>query len=158
MQIENEPKSIIEILRSELQLQRRHYQILQEQHAALLVGDRQRFAVTQQMYSHFLADARRHADARALVLGPVKVNLKDRMVAWTSRDRVAGIALIEAIRDLLDKIQTLGRSNAAMIENELRYGKFMLDLYMEATRKRSNYAKRGFQPVKSQNLLINQVA
>jgi hypothetical protein len=158
MQADSETKIIIDILRAELQLQRRHTQILQEQHQALLVGDRAWFAMTQRLYIQYLADAKRHADLRLKVLGPPTVPLKKRMSGWSPRERTAGFALVDAIRALIENVRLLGRSNAAMIENELRYGKFMLDLYLEATRKQSNYAKRGLQPIRSANLLINQVA
>ena len=100
-----------------------------------------------------------HADDRFRLFGPANQSLKQQMVQWPERDRFGGIAVIEAIRDILERIQLIGRQNAAMIENELRYGKFMFDLYIEATRKQATYANRGTQQsARSETLLINQVA
>ena len=158
MQTDTDTKTVIEFLRLELQLQRRHYRILQEQHAALISRDRPRFAAAQMHYSGFLAEAKTHADNRFRLFGPANASLRQRMGQWSERDRGAGIAVIEAIRNTLERIQLIGRQNAAMIENELRYGKFMFDLYIEATRKQATYAVRGTQPVRSETLLINQVA
>lgn len=153
-----EIKSIIEILQKELTLQKRHIELLQTQHGALISCDRAAFAAAQKDYVRLLAEVKRHAAQRSLALGGNTPPLKERIAAWPQRERAQGEALLVAIFTLIGRIKLVSLQNAAMIQNELRYGKFMLDLYIDAARKQSNYAKRGMQPMKSVTLLINHVA
>ena len=136
-----EPKQIIQVLRDELALQKRHCKLLEAQEQALLACDRGRFAALQEEHCGMLAALEAQDDARRAALkdeggAPLTLSaLKERLPETSLR----GLPAVEdGLRQTLDRVQALTRSNQKLIQNELNYLAFTLDLFVEAGRTADN--------------------
>lgn len=136
-----EPKQILQTLRDELALQKRHCKLLEAQEQALLACDRGRFAALQQEHCEMLAvleaqDAARRAALTDEAGVPLTLSaLKETLPATNLR----GLPSVEdGLRRTLDRVQALTRSNQKLIQNELNYLAFTLDLFVEAGRTADN--------------------
>ena len=134
-------KSILKVLRDELTLQTRHMKLLEAQQLALLACDRVRFTALQDEYALVLVKleaqdtARRAAltddDGEPIVLSALKTQVSDRNQETLQ-------TLEDALRAILEQVQSLTRRNQTLIQNELDYLAFSLDLFVEAGRSADN--------------------
>lgn len=134
-------KRILQVLRDELALQTRHCKLLEAQEQALLGCDRGRFAALQEEHCAMLAALEAQDDARRGALtddagGPLTLSaLKEMLPAESLRGLPA---LEDGLRRTLERVQALTRSNQKLIQNELNYLAFTLDLFVEAGRTADN--------------------
>ncbi len=134
-------KVILKALRDELALQTRHAKLLEDQQLALLACDRVRFTALQDEYALVLVQleaqdtARRTAltgeDGEPLLLPTLKEESSER-------NRATLQTLEDSLRRTLDQVQGLTRRNQTLIQNELNYLAFSLDLFVEAGRSADN--------------------
>ena len=134
-------KQILKVLRDELALQTRHLKLLESQQLALLACDRVRFTALQEEYALVLVQleaqdtARRAAmvdeDGEPLMLSGLKTQCAERNQAVLQ-------ALEDSLRQTLDQVQVLTKRNGTLIQNELDYLAFSLDLFVEAGRSADN--------------------
>ena len=134
-------KQIIKVLRDELALQTRHLKLLESQQLALLACDRVRFTALQDDYALVLVQleaqdtARRAAmtgeDGEPVTLSAVKAQCSERNQSVLQ-------TLEDSLRRTLDGVQLLTKRNGTLIQNELDYLAFSLDLFVEAGRSADN--------------------
>jgi len=136
-----EPKQILQVLRDELALQKRHCKLLESQEQALLSCDRGRFAALQEEHCGMLAaleaqDGARRAALRDEAGVPLTLSALKEMLSESS---LRGLpALEDGLRGTLERVHALTRSNQKLIQNELNYLAFTLDLFVEAGRTADN--------------------
>ena len=130
-------KTVLKALRDELALQTRHEKLLQDQQLALLACDRVRFTALQDEYALVLVQLEAQDTARRAALTdengePALLSaLKERC---GERNKATLQALEDSLRRTLDQVQGLTRRNQTLIQNELNYLTFSLDLFVEAGR------------------------
>ena len=130
-------KRILKVLREDLALQTRHCKLLEAQELALLTCNRALFAQTQEQHAAMVAklevqDAVRRA---ALVDDEGKPLTLSGLKELVPESSLHGLgALEEGLKHILDQVQALTRRNRALIQNELDYIAFSLDLFVEAGR------------------------
>ena len=127
-----------QVLRDELQLQTRHCKILEAQQAALLACDRAQFFALHDEYDVLLGQLEAQQDVRKMVLrqedgSPLTLTLLLEMLPETVCRRLQPVR--ESLRRTLERVHALNRQNQQMIQNELNYIAFSLELCMEAGRK-----------------------
>ena len=139
-------KVILKTLRDELALQTRHARLLESQQLALLACDRARFTALQDEYALVLVQLEAQDTARRAALTdeneePIALSaLKDEC---SERNKTTLQALEDSLRRTLDQVQGLTRRNQTLIQNELNYLAFSLDLFVEAGRSAdSGYGTR----------------
>jgi len=122
-------------------LQTRHYALLEVQEQALLACDRARFAELQSEHSLLLLELEAQDTSRRAILRDDEGNaltlsaLKECVPAGS----LPGMAALEdGLRRTLDRVQNLTRRNQLLIQNELDYLAFTLDLFVEAGRSADN--------------------
>ncbi len=134
-------KRIMQVLRDELALQTCHRKLLEAQEQALLSCDRARFAALQEKHCGMLAALEAQDDARRAALvdevgAPLTLSALKEMLPDAG---LRGLpALEDGLRQTLDRVQALTRSNQRLIQNELNYLAFTLDLFVEAGRTADN--------------------
>lgn len=133
--------TIHQVLRDELHLQTRHRQLLESQQAALLACDRARFCALHDDYSALLVELNAQQDVRKAILrhddgSPLTLTLLLELLPETSCRRLRPVR--ESLQRTLERVQALNRQNQQLIENELNYIAFSLDLCVEAGRKNDN--------------------
>ena len=134
-------RQILKVLRDELALQTRHCKLLEAQEQALLACDRARFFRLQEEHADMLAaleaqDAARRAALTDDAGGPLTLSaLKEAAPAPALRGLPA---LEDGLRPTLERVQTLTRRNKTLIQNQLDYLAFTLDLFLEAGRSADN--------------------
>ena len=144
------PKLILQVLRDELALQTRHRKLLEAQEQALLACDRGRFAALQEEHCRLLPlleaqDVARRAALTDETGGALTLSaLRERLPVESLRGLPA---LEEGLRRTLDRVQALTRSNQKLIQNELNYLAFTLDLFVEAGRMADNGYGGGRRPI-----------
>ena len=131
-------QKILTILRDEQALQTLYCKLLETQQRALLACDRKRFQDTQMEHAQLLARmevqaaarqaAMRGDDGEPCVLSAIVEDLPERI-------RRPILNVRDTLRLTLDRIQELSRQNERLINNELEYIAFSLDLFVEAGRK-----------------------
>jgi hypothetical protein len=134
-------KNTLQVLRAELALQKRHGQLLEGQQLALLACDRARFAVLQEEYSQMLVLLEAQDTARRAALldeNGEPLTLAQLQALAPEKDQPTLAALEGDLRQVLELVQTLSRRNQALIQNELNYLAFSLDLFVEAGRNADN--------------------
>ncbi len=144
----HDAKHILQVLRDELALQTRHCKLLEAQEQALLACDRARFTALQDDYAQMLVALEVQDEARRLALKgdesgePLTLSKLRDIVPAESRRGLD--ALGDGLTRTLDRIQTLSRRNKTLIQNELDYFAFTLDLFVEAGRSiDTGYGPRG---------------
>ncbi len=133
----NDAQQLTQCLRRQWALQTQHCRLLEAQGQALIACDRPRFCALQAEYDRLLAaleeqDAVRSAlmcdaDGRACTLTAL-------MGQFPDGTRLRLTALRDGLRATLEKAQDLARRNQRLIQNELDYMAFTLDLFVEAGR------------------------
>jgi len=136
-----EPKKILQTLRNELALQTRHCRLLEAQEQALLSCDRARFISLQDEHGLMLLELEAQDAERRNLL---KDDAGAALTISTLREAVPlgslpGLTSLEgSLRRALDQVQELTRRNQTLIQNELDYLAFTLDLFVEAGRYADN--------------------
>ena len=140
----NEPsniKIILKVLRDELALQTRHLKLLESQQLALLACDRVRFTALQDDYAVVLVQLEAQDTARRAALAgedgqPLTLSLLKDLCSERTRSVLQ--TLEDSLRRTLDQVQILTKRNQTLIQNELDYLAFSLDLFVEAGRSADN--------------------
>lgn len=130
-------KLILKALRDELALQTRHAKLLEDQQLALLACDRVRFTALQDEYALILVQLEAQDSARRAALtgdGGEPLPLSALKEDCSERNRATLQALEDSLRRTLAQVQELTRRNQTLIQNELNYLTFSLDLFVEAGR------------------------
>lgn len=133
----HDTKHVIKVLREELALQTQHRKLLEAQEQALLACDRARFVALQVEHARMLGqleaqDAACREALRDNAGSPVTLSaLKATAPAGSLR---ALTALEDGLQGTLTQVQALTRRNKTLIQNELDYLAFTLDLFLEAGR------------------------
>ena len=131
-------QKILKVLRDEQTLQSRHCKLLETQQRALLACDRKRFHDTQNEHAHLMAQLEAQMEARQAVMrgDDGEPCLLSTIVAeMPERSRRQILNVRDTLRLTLNRIQELSRQNERLINNELEYIAFTLDLFVEAGRK-----------------------
>ena len=154
-----EPKNILRILRQELALQTRHCKLLEAQQQALLACDRVRFTEMQSAHKQILRELEVQHTERQAALQDEDGNLHSltslrECVPASSLRGLSGLE--ENLRATLKRVQTLTQRNQMLIQNELNYIAFTLDLFVEAGRCSDNSYGGGFR--QAGRLLLDRVA
>ena len=132
-----EIKPILKVLRDEMALQARHCALLEAQQLALLACDRTRFAALQEEYALVLVKLEAQDSARKALLRDESgepLTLSSLKEAVSAQNRRSLETLEADLRRTLDQVQALTRRNQTLIQNELDYLAFSLDLIVEAGR------------------------
>lgn len=130
-------QQLIKNLRQELAAQTRHCRLLEAQGRALLACDRERFCALQEEHAGLLAELQAQEEARAALLQDEAGQpclLSALLARVTPRDRRALETLRGGLSKTLAQVQELSARNQRLIDNELKYIAFMLDLFVEAGR------------------------
>ena len=153
-----DPKTVLNLLRAELTVQRKHLQLLLDQHSALLASDQPSFAVAHAKYEAFSADLEAHASLRRELLGET-TSLRTLVNTYATNERAAGNALLDGLARLIDRLRLIAVQNTEMVSNQLQYTQFMLSVMVRAGRRNTNYGPATLSgPVPCENIFINQVA
>ena len=131
-------KQLTSLLREELSLQTRHCKLLEAQQRALLACDRARFCALQDEYARLLGQLDAQAQARQALFQDEQGNALS-LAALTDllplRQQSTLIPLRDRLKRTLECAQELCRGNRQLIENELNYIAFSLDLFVETGRQ-----------------------
>ena len=136
-----EPKKILQVLRNELALQTRHCALLEAQEKALLACDRAQFSTLQTEHARMLMELQaQDAERRAALRNDegTALTISDLKKQTPALGLPGLAALEESLRRTLDRVQALMRRNQILIQNELDYLAFTLDLFVEAGRSADN--------------------
>ena len=151
-------KLILKTLRDELALQTRHARLLESQQLALLACDRARFTALQDEYALVLVQLEAQDTARRAALtdeNEEPIALPALKEECSERNKTTLQALEDSLRRTLDQVQGLTRRNQTLIQNELNYLAFSLDLFVEAGRSAdSGYGKNGGSRGRLSSLLL----
>ena len=134
-------KQILKVLREELALQTRHLKLLESQQLALLACDRVRFTALQDDYAVVLVQLEaQDTGRRAVLVGEDRQPLTLSLLKALCSERTQSIlqTLEDSLRCTLDQAQLLTKRNQTLIQNELDYLAFSLDLFVEAGRSADN--------------------
>lgn len=134
-------KVILKTLRDELALQTCHLKLLEAQQLALLACDRGRFTALQDEYALVLVQLEAQDASRRAALtdeNGESISLAALKEDCTSRNKTTLQALEDSLRRTLEQVQGLTRRNQTLIQNELNYLAFSLDLFVEAGRSADN--------------------
>ncbi len=137
------PQQIAAVLKQEHALRLRHCQILEAQGRALLACDRPRFVALEAEHADLLVllDAQKAARQDVLVDDaghPQTLTFLMEAMPESARPRRTLEGLRTALLEAADRAQTLARRNEMLIQNELNYLAFALDLFVEAGRTASS--------------------
>ncbi len=132
-----EPKKILQVLRAELALQTRHCRLLEAQELALLSCDRAKFVSLQEEHSLMLLELEAQDILRRDTLKDeagtaLTITMLREFLPLGSLPSLT--ALEDSLRLAVDRVQELTRRNRVLIQNELDYLAFTLDLFVEAGR------------------------
>ncbi len=134
-------KQIIKVLRDELALQTRHLKLLESQQLALLACDRGRFTALQDEYALVLVQLEAQDSSRRAAMvdeSGEPVTLSALKEHCTERNHGVLQTLENSLRQTLDQVHLLTKRNQTLIQNELDYLAFSLDLFVEAGRSADN--------------------
>ncbi len=138
-------KNVMKVLRDELTLQKRHCKLLEAQKQALLACDRDRFIALHTEYKKMLPALEARDGACRAALTDEQGNsltLSAIQSAAPAGSRAALAALKDDLHETITQVQNLARRNQTLIQNELDYFAFTLDLFVEAGRS----ADHGYGP------------
>lgn len=130
-------QKLIKNLRQELSLQSKHRQLLEAQGSALEACDRERFAAMQAAHADLLARLQALGQERMEMMCDEDGNacpLSTLLEHVSSRGRKTLEGLRATLGAVLAGNRDLSARNQKLIDNELKYIAFMLDLFVEAGR------------------------
>ena len=131
-------KHIAQLLRQELKLQTRHCKVLEGQQRALIACDHNQFRIWQEEYTALLGPLEAQAQARQAAMQDEQgqpVTLPALMETMSAPEQATLAALRDTLKRTLERAQALCRRNTQLIQNELNYIAFSLDLFVEAGRQ-----------------------
>ena len=126
------------LLREELRLQTRHCKLLEAQQRALVACDRNQFCALQGAHIDLLAQLEAQAQARQAAMQDEDgsaLTLTVLMESLPARPQAVLAGLRDSLKRTLERSQELCRRNRQLIQNELDYLTFSLDLFVEAGRR-----------------------
>ncbi|MBV9850803.1 MAG: flagellar protein FlgN [Armatimonadetes bacterium] len=126
------------LLREELRLQTRHCKLLEAQQRALIACDRNTFCGLQDEYAQLLVHLEATTQARQEAMQDEQgkaVPLAALMEGLPARQQTLLAGVRDNLRRTLERAQELCRRNQQLIQNELAYIAFSLDLFVEAGRR-----------------------
>jgi hypothetical protein len=151
-------KTVLNLLRAEVTVQRRHLQLLLDQHSALLASNQPAFAAAHARYEAFSVELEAHALLRRELLGETK-SLRELVNTFSPSEKAAGNALLDGLARLIDRLRLIAVQNTEMVSNQLQYTQFMLSVMVRTGRRNSNYGPATLTgPAPCENIFINQVA
>jgi len=127
-------KHILKVLRDELLLQTRHCKLLEAQEQALLACDRDRFTALQLEYARMLLELETQDAARRAALTDEQGNSLSFTGLKKLIPALSLTTLEDGLRRVMERIHILTQRNKTLIQNELDYFAFTLDLFVEAGR------------------------
>ena len=133
----NNIKLLLHTLRAEWSLHLRHVRLLQAQQAALLTCDRDEFCRLHAQHEELLAQMEAQGNARDEALrGPdgAPRPLSTWIAEAAGRTRQTLETLQGNLQGTLQQAQELARRNAVLLENEMAFFAYMMDLYVDAAR------------------------
>jgi hypothetical protein len=136
-----DPQKVLKLLRDELDLQTRHMKLLEAQQSALLACDRPRFCEmhAEQQLMFQLLDAQQTACEAELQDSNGNLIAISALMERCPEKQQRALGLVrESLIKTINRVQDLGEQNKQLIENELEYIAFTLDLFVEAGRKAKN--------------------
>ena len=133
----NNVKHLLQTLRAEWSLHLKHVQLLQAQQTALLSCDRDEFCRLHTQHEALLAQIAAHTKVRDAALRD-ETGAPRPLSAWlvdaVGRTRQTLENLQNGLRETLRLAQTLTQRNAQLIENDLTFFAYMMDLYVDVAR------------------------
>jgi hypothetical protein len=144
-----DPQRILKLLRDELDLQRRHCKLLEAQQNALLVCDRPRFCgmrAEQDLMLALLAAQQTVREAELEDGNGNVVGITALIEQLPARQRRAYELVVDSLLSVAGRVQELSIQNKKLIENEMAYIAFALDLFVEAGRKARTVYGGSFRP------------
>ncbi len=145
------------MLKHELELQRKHVRCLRDQNSALISCNRAKFEQQQKSYVALLSELEAQESRRNKLLAGR--SLGDGSQEWTSQQRTALLRVCEQIGSASVQARDLNSQNRLLIEGELRYMSFMLDVMLDTARKTGHsYEAHGGLATVQRSLLINRAA
>lgn len=128
---------LIKNLRQELALQTRHRSLLEAQGRALLACDREHFCTLEEGHAAILVQLQGQEQERTALLCDA-AGQPCTLSVFLEGVSPRGRRTLETLRDSLGKtlaqVRELSTRNQSLINNELKYIAFMLDLFVEAGR------------------------
>ena len=126
------------LLREELALQNRHCRLLEAQQRTLIACDRDRFCALQDEYAALVERLEAQCAARDRILRdaqgqPMTVTALIDTLPEVKRPLL--LALRDDLARVLEQARDLCRRNQTLIQNELNFMAFSLDLFVEAGRR-----------------------
>ena len=154
-----DPQKVLTLLRTELELQTRHKKLLETQQEALLACDRPRFCgmKAEQDLMLQLLDAQKTAREAELEEPNGNLLAISALMERCPEKQQRALGLVrDSLIKTINRVQELTEQNAQLIENELEYIAFTLDLFVEAGRKtKKDYG--GFGSLRGRMLLDRRV-
>ena len=154
-----DPQKVLKLLREELDLQTRHMKLLEAQQNALLACDRPRFCGMKAEQDLMLKLLDAQETAREAEMAEPNGNLLaiSALMERCPEKQQRALGLVrDSLIKTINRIQDLTLQNKQLIENELEYIAFTLDLFVEAGRKtRNDYG--GFGSLRGRMLLDRRV-
>ena len=152
-------KTVLNLLRAEIAIQRKHLDLLIEQRTALLANDSQAFAVAHVKYELFGGELDAHAAMRRATLGSDDVSIRAMVAEWPKNEKAAATAMLDRLAGMVTRLKNIADQNTAMVSNQLMYTQFMLSVMVRAGRRSMGYARPLTPPsTYTENVFINQVA
>ena len=130
-------RPLIQCLRQQWALQTQHCRLLEAQGQALIACDRRRFCALQADYERLLAALEDQDTVRISLMQDDQgqaCTLSALIGRFPDPARLRLTALRDGLRGTLELAQDLARRNQRLIQNELDYMAFTLDLFVEAGR------------------------
>jgi len=155
-----DPQKVLTLLRNELDLQTRHMKLLEAQQTALLACDRPRFCEmkAEQELMLQLLDAQQTAREAEMVDGNGNLLAISALLERTPEKQQRALGLVrDSLIKTINRVQELTLQNKQLIENELEYIAFTLDLFVEAGRKATKSDYGGFGSLRGRMLLDRRV-
>src|SRR5579884_4237014 len=106
----NDSSAIINSLRNELSLQKRHVNLLRAQNAALIACDRTQFFALFEGYSEFLAELETHASERNALRAGAE-SLAELTAGWPEEERQTLRKLSHDIQRALESARSISAQN-----------------------------------------------
>ena len=133
-----DPQKVLTLLRTELEIQTRHKKLLETQQEALLACDRPRFCgmKAEQDLMIQLLDAQKTAREAELAEPNGNLLAISALMERCPEKQQRALGLVrDSLIKTISRVQELSEQNTQLIENELEYIAFTLDLFVEAGRK-----------------------
>lgn len=150
-----DPQALLKALRLHWALHQRHCKLLKAQQSALLACDREKFCALQPEHDLLVQQVQQQEEAlRVLIQGGAgsAATLSAQLACLPERTRRPLQAVQSGLLRTLQETRALSERNAQLIQNELHYLDYTLDLFIDAGRAAdAGYGGRG--PMRGRLLL-----